>query len=137
MTDCVFCKIIAGEIPAYKIYEDDQVLVFLDINPVNAGHALVVPKEHYPDFLSLPSALVERLSAVIQKVTPAILAGVSAENFNLGLNNGPVAGQVVPHVHWHIMPRFPDDGHRLFSGRQYSEGEIEVILDKIRNNLRV
>lgn len=137
MSDCVFCKIIAGEIPAYKVYEDDDVLVFLDITPVNPGHTLVIPKRHYDDLLELPEVEAARLIGIVKKIAPAILTGVGAAGFNLKLNNGPVAGQVVSHVHWHIVPRFSDDGRKLWSGQSYEAGEAEKIAEKIKSQLTV
>ena len=134
--DCIFCKIIAGEIPAYKVYEDDDVLAFLDITPVNPGHTLVIPKQHYDHLLDLPEAEANKLISVIKKITPAVLAGAGAEGFNLELNNGTVSGQVVNHVHWHIVPRHEGDGRELWHGRNYGEGEAEGILAKIKSNLR-
>ncbi len=135
MSTCIFCKIIAGEIPSYKVYEDENVLAFLDITPVNAGHTLVVPKTHYENLLDLPEDLAQKLIAVIKKIAPAILKGASAEGFNLGLNNGSVAGQLVPHFHWHIMPRFANDNFELWRGRKYEAGEAEEVLMKIKENL--
>lgn len=135
MSDCIFCKIIAGEIPCYKVYEDDNVLAFLDITPVNPGHTLVVPKKHFANLLELPEEEANRLIAAVKKITPAILAGVGATDFNLELNNGPVAGQVVNHFHWHIVPRFAADGRELWHGNPYGESEAEKILERIKKNI--
>jgi len=133
--DCIFCKIIAGEIPAYKVYEDEKILAFLDITPVNPGHTLVVPKEHHADLLDLPEELACQAISVIKKITPAILAGTGAKAFNLNLNNGITAGQLVSHFHWHIVPRFEGDGYELWHGKSYGEGEAEAVLEGIKNNL--
>ena len=135
--DCVFCKIIAGEIPAYKVYEDDDVLAFLDITPVNPGHTLVIPKRHYDDLLGLPEAEAARLIGVVKKIAPAVVAGVGAAGFNLELNNGPVSGQLVNHVHWHIVPRYEGDGRELWQGRSYEAGEAEKVREKIKSQLAV
>lgn len=135
MADCIFCKIIAGEIPAYKVYEDDEVLAFLDIEPVNPGHVLVVPKKHFESLFDLPDDLARQIVSVIKKITPAILAGAGASGFNLGLNNGSVAGQAIAHLHWHIMPRVAGDGYKLWLGRPYNAGEAEEILRKIKEKL--
>jgi histidine triad (HIT) family protein len=133
--DCIFCKIIAGEIPANKVYEDDQVLAFLDITPVNPGHTLVIPKKHYADLLELPEDELYLLAKAVKKIAPAVLEAVGSNGFNLGLNNGDSAGQLVKHFHWHIMPRFAGDGHALWHGNKYQEGEVEVVAEKIKNNL--
>ena len=135
MDSCLFCKIVKGEIPSHRVYEDDAVLAFLDIMPVNPGHTLVIPKDHHENLLDLPQETVEKVIGVIKKITQAILAGVGAEAFNLGLNNGEGAGQVVKHFHWHIMPRFEDDKYDLWHGREYNSGEAEAVLEKIKNNL--
>lgn len=133
--DCIFCKIVAGEITAYKVYEDDRVLAFLDITPVNPGHTLVIPKAHYENLLDLPEEEARNLISTIKKISSAILAGVESSGFNLGLNNGEAAGQVVKHVHFHIMPRLDGDGHKLWSGQPYGEGEAQAVTAKIKNNL--
>jgi histidine triad (HIT) family protein len=129
---CIFCKIVAGEIPSHKVYEDDDVLAFLDITPVNPGHTLVIPKHHYENLLDLPEAEAQKLLSVIKKIAPAIMGAVGAKGFNLGLNNGVSAGQVVGHVHFHIIPRLENDGRQLWHGGEYKEGEAEVILEKIK-----
>ena len=130
--DCVFCKIIAGQIPAAKVYEDDRAVAFLDINPINPGHTLVVPKAHYADLLSTPPDLAAHLMTVVQRVAAAVRAAVGGQDFNLGLNHGAGAGQSVGHVHLHIMPRRPGDGHTLFGGKPYPAGEMEKIAQKIK-----
>ncbi len=135
MENCIFCKIIAGEIPSYKVYEDDEVLAFLDITPVNFGHTLVIPKKHYENLVSLPEELAEKVFAVAKKIAPAITSGVGAEGFNLTLNNGPVAGQAVGHVHFHIIPRFSGDGYELWRGKEYPAGKAGEIAEKIKNQI--
>lgn len=135
MADCLFCRIIAKQIPCFKVYEDEDSLAFLDIKPVNPGHTLVVPKKHYDDFLAIPKEETEKMMRVMKKIAPAVLAGVKAQGFNLNLNNGRAAGQLISHLHWHIVPRFAGDGHDLWSGRDYAEGEAERILHSIRDSL--
>lgn len=135
MSDCIFCKIIAGEIPGYKIYEDEDILAFLDITPVNPGHTLVIPKKHFENFLDLPVEEAQRLVALIKKIAPAVLAGVGASGFNLTLNSGPVSGQLVGHVHWHIVPRLQGDGRELWQGKGYEAGAAEEVLAKIKAQL--
>jgi len=135
MSDCIFCKIVSNEIPSHKIYEDEEVLAFLDINPVNLGHSLVIPKEHHKDLLSTPTELASKLIAVVQKITPAILNAVEAESFNLGVNNGEQAGQIVFHTHLHIMPRFSSDKYELWKGKQVNQDELSELSEKIKSNL--
>ena len=132
MNNCIFCKIIKGEIPATKVYEDEHTLAFLDIKPVNPGHTLVIPKEHYENFLHVESGALQRLIVSVQKVAKAVSQGLGCEGLNLGLNNGTAAGQVVPHVHFHIMPRTPTDGYQLWHGKPYEAGQMEGVASKIR-----
>ena len=107
--DCVFCKIIRGEIPCSKLYEDDQILAFLDIAPFNNGHALIVPKDHHHSITTLPAEFHAKIMETACKVAVAQMRVLKAEGFNLVLNNGRCAGQEVPHVHLHVIPRFVDD----------------------------
>lgn len=133
--NCVFCKIIKGEMPCSKIYEDKEFLAFLDIKPVNRGHALVVPKIHCKNLLDFPRAEETDLIEFIKKVAGAIVKATNADGFNLGMNNGRAAGQLIEHAHFHIIPRFSDDGLRHWPHREYYEGEMEKIQKKIRSFL--
>ena len=135
MSDCIFCKIARKEIPASIVYEDRKTMAFLDIHPVNPGHTLVIPKEHAPTLLEASHGAVHAVMDTVQKITPAILAGVSAPGFNLGVNTGSVAGQVVPHYHLHIMPRFEGDGRDLWHGAETVPGELEAVAETIRKQL--
>ena len=135
--DCIFCRIIAGEIPSEKVYEDQQTLAFLDINPINPGHTLVVPKEHFEDLLSTPDEVLAGLMVVVKKIGQAICSGVQAQGFNVGLNNGQAAGQVVFHAHFHVMPRFGADSHRLWQGKKYQAGEAAAVGNKLRKAIQV
>jgi len=135
MDDCIFCKIIKGEMKSYKVYEDDKVFAFLDIMPINKGHVLVVPKKHYKNILDAPAEVLCQIIFVVKKIAPAILESVGADGFNLGINNGGIAGQVVDHLHIHLMPRFPNDGHKLWHGGSYREGEAEKVCREIVKNI--
>lgn len=135
MNDCLFCKIIKGDIPGAKVYEDDKVLAFLDIKPINPGHVLVAPKEHYANILDTPEEILSAVISAVKKIAPAVLTAVNAKGFNLGVNNGSDAGQLVPHLHFHIMPRHLDDGYRLWDGKAYANGEMDKIKTAIINNL--
>ena len=135
MEDCIFCKISKGEIPSHKIYENGEVMAFLDINPVNPGHTLVIPKSHYKDILETPPDVLCRMTSIVQEIAPAILEGVGASSFNLTLNNGKEAGQIIFHVHFHIIPRFTGDGHALWKGGKPDETYLKKIAEKIRENL--
>ena len=135
MEGCLFCKIINKEIPSEMVYENDETMVFLDINPVNPGHLLVVPKEHYKDMLSTPSSILKEIMDVAQKVAPAAMKAVGSTAFNVGVNNGADAGQIVDHMHLHIMPRYSNDGHKLWKGTPYGDGEAIEVAIKVREAL--
>lgn len=130
--DCIFCKIIAGELPSHKVYEDNDVLAFLDIHPTNPGHTLVIPKVHHKDFLDTPADLQSKLIQVIGKLAPIIMKAVGAEAFNLGVNNGAVAGQIIFHTHFHIMPRFTSDGYKLWHGKDMNSEQLAEITKNIK-----
>ena len=131
--DCVFCKIVNGQSPAYKVYEDDVCLAFLDINPVNKGHCLVIPKQHYEDFLITPDEISSHIIIVAKKVARAIKKANGAEGINFGVNNGSAAGQIVFHAHLHVMPRFSGDGLKLWKSREYQDDqEKQNMADKIK-----
>ena len=100
MEDCIFCKIVSGDAPSHKIYEDDDIVAFLDIHPVNPGHTLVIPKDHHKDLAETPPEIASKLIQVVQKIKPAVLGAVDADSFNLGVNVGEKAGQVVFHTHF-------------------------------------
>jgi len=108
--DCVFCKIVAGEIPSSKVYEDDLVMAFLDIAPINPGHTLIIPKQHHTSATTVPPECGARMMQMAPRIACAMMRATEADGFNLLLSNGACAGQVVPHTHLHIIPRFPDDG---------------------------
>jgi histidine triad (HIT) family protein len=106
---CIFCKIIRGDIPAAKVLETDAAVAFLDIQPVIPGHVLLVPKAHHANLAELPEELAAATAALLPKLCGAIRAATGADGFNVVINNGRAAGQVVEHGHWHIIPRFHDD----------------------------
>jgi histidine triad (HIT) family protein len=135
MDDCIFFLFVKGESPSHKVYEDEDILAFLDINPVNPGHTLVIPKEHCKDLLSTPTELAQKLMATVQKLAPVIMKSVESDAFNLGVNCGETAGQVVFHTHLHIMPRFESDKYELWHGKEMSEDELKAISEKIKSNL--
>lgn len=132
---CIFCKIVAGEIPSFKVYEDEGVYAFLDIAPVNYGHTLVVTKKHYANMEEIPEEELCRLIKAVKKVGKALKDGLGAAGYNIGENNDPVAGQVVPHIHFHVIPRRIDDGLKLWPQGKYGEGEAENVAEKIKSAL--
>ena len=131
MDDCIFCKIVKGEIPSAKIYEDDKVLAFLDIAPINPGHTLVIPKAHFENIFETPEELVAELTTVVKKVSHALQV-LGPEGMNVAMNNGKAAGQDVFHSHIHVIPRYQGDGYKPWhSKRPYREGEKDEIAKKI------
>jgi histidine triad (HIT) family protein len=132
MDDCVFCKIIRGEIPSYKVYEDDKTIAFLDIRPVNAGHTLVVPKKHSTNIFDISSEDWLAVCDVVRKLSIAIEKAVAADGVNIAMNNREHAGQQVNHPHVHIIPRFKGDGLKLMPQREYLKDEAEPVAEKIR-----
>jgi len=133
MDDCLFCKIIKGDIPSQKVYEDDNFVAFLDINPVTPGHTLVVPKKHSYNVLDADEETLCEMGKILKKISQAICRGMGTDSFNLNQNNGKIAGQVVEHLHWHIVPRYPDDGLALWPGNPYPEGEDVIVAEKIKS----
>ncbi|MFW0838110.1 MAG: HIT family protein [Candidatus Komeilibacteria bacterium] len=130
--DCIFCKIVAGEIPSYKVYEDDNVLAFLDIAPCNPGHTLVIPKQHYKNIEDASEEILAQLMSGVKKVGMAIKEKLGYGGYNIMENNDPIAGQEVPHLHWHIIPRKEGDGYKLWQHGKYATGEAEEIFAKFK-----
>jgi histidine triad (HIT) family protein len=135
--DCIFCKIVAGQLPCTRIYEDEDVLAFLDIGPVVKGHTLVIPKAHYDPITQTPVAVLQKLIAVVQRVADAQIRGLKADGVNVSQANGRSAGQVVAHIHFHVIPRFETDGHHWnWPARQYENpAEMGSFADGIRGAL--
>lgn len=134
-TDCIFCKIITGDIPAEKVYEDDTTLAFLDIKPINPGHTLIIPKEHHENLFDIPNETAEKIIVTVKKIAEGIKTGLGIENINIGMNNGSIAGQMVFHAHMHVMPRHENDGYEMWHGKEYESGEASDIANKIKNAL--
>jgi len=116
--DCIFCKIAAGTIPCFKLYEDDQTLAFMDINPGNDGHALAIPKVHYPDLFSMPSGLIAAVAQTAQRVAVAVKKALEPDGINLVQANGKGAEQSVFHFHLHVLPRKIGDELKLNWGHR-------------------
>ena len=134
--NCIFCKIIAGQIPCAKVYEDVRVLAFLDINPIAKGHTLVVMKGHYPTLLDVPAREGEFLLKALRQVAGALLKATNASGFNCIQNNFSCAGQMVFHSHWHIITRFDNDGLPDWPGRQYAEdAEMQQMAKSISTHI--
>jgi len=130
--NCLFCQIIAGQVPSTRVAESDNVIAILDINPVNPGHTLIIPKKHSKDMLDADDEILKEMIIFTKKIAQAILGGFGYEAFNLELNNGQIAGQIIPHLHWHIVPRTSDDNLQHWPGKKYLPGEAEEIAGKIK-----
>ncbi len=132
MEDCIFCKIVKGEIPAYKVYEDDNFLGFLDIRPLNPGNSLLIPKKHYRWVYDVPN--FGEYWEIAKKIALTTLKAVNSDSINF-----LTLGYEVPHAHIRIIPRFPDDGHtdgiRLSAVKNIPPSEMEKIAKKIRENI--
>ena len=133
----LFDKIIRGEIPSYKVYEDAHVFAFLDVNPLSPGHTLVIPKESKAHLHELSDAAAGALGHVLPRICRAILKATGASDYNVLQNNGKAAGQAVFHVHFHIIPRFKDSGLRVSWGpKKLDKAEAEMVLEKICRGLK-
>jgi len=134
--DCIFCSIVAGEIPARTVYETDDVLAFLDANPLASGHTLVIPKGHVERVADLDPGASRALFDAVAELTPRVQDAVDADAANVGINDGEAAGQEVPHVHVHLVPRFESDGgapiHAVGGQRpDLSDEELDAIAETI------
>lgn len=130
-SECIFCKIIRGEIPASKIYENDNILAFLDIKPVNPGHILIIPKKHYEKMETTPDEVVSDVFIIAKKLMKVIKEAMSADFVALS-----VVGIDVPHFHIHLIPRYFNDKMPVFWPRKgYKESEKEFVADKIKRFL--
>ncbi len=134
MNDCIFCKIIQGDIPAHKVYEDEDVVAFLDISPVSKGHTLIIPKEHAENLTEASHESAKALMGAVHHIAPKIMKALDASGYNLGMNHGKDAGQVVWHTHMHIMPRYAGQ-KRSFEKMQVSNEDLKIIAERIRNAL--
>jgi histidine triad (HIT) family protein len=134
--NCIFCKIAAGDIPCSKVYEDESVIAFLDVNPLSEGHTLVIPKAHFDKLDQCPSEVLASIADCTGKVASAVVSGLGCDGYNVLCNNGAAAGQEVDHVHFHVIPR--NSGDQVFTqwpAKQYSDGQAENILNKISENI--
>ena len=136
MQDCIFCQIIAGKLPSQLIYSSDDFISIMDIAPLTPGHVLVISKKHYDNIMELPSELGNKLVSVLKKVGEAVVSATNSQGFNLIQNNGKYSGQVIPHLHFHIVPRKAMDGVNFnWQTIQYKKGEMEEVAEKIRKKL--
>lgn len=129
--DCIFCEIAARTSEAEIVFENEKYIAFLDINPVNYGHTLVMPKKHFDNFLTVPAQDLEELTKLTQYLSGAIKRALKADGFNVISNNGTSAGQSVFHFHYHIIPRYENDFHIQPRTIEYNSTEIESYRNRI------
>ncbi len=133
----IFTKIINREIPAEILYESDRVISILDIMPIHFGHALIIPKREYENFLSVPEEELAELMLVSQKVAKSLMKTFDLKGFNFFSNNGAIAGQSVFHFHIHVTPRYENDNISFhLQLKKYADGQMKEVADKIRANIR-
>ena len=136
MTDCIFCKIASGEIPAKKIYEDQKFLAILDVNPRAIGHCLIIPKKHATTLTDLPKEDAGPIFQIVQHLAKTITERLGAKGYNIGSNNGEAAGQAVPHLHLHIIPRYDTDKHKAgFEAAFQVNEDAKKDIDKTLNTI--
>ncbi len=134
--DCIFCDIIEGRSEAEILYQNENIISFLDIRPVNYGHTLVITKKHYDNFQSVPIEELAHLMKGLQFITSGIVKSVNSDGFNLIVNSGKAAGQTIFHFHFHIIPRYLNDFKFKPDFKRYSNGAMKEFADKIRNELK-
>jgi histidine triad (HIT) family protein len=130
--DCIFCKIVRGELPSFTVYEDEKTLAFLDIHPTNPGHTLVIPKaDNTQNIFDVSAEDWAATTETARKVAHAVEKGMSADGVNIMMNNRSGAGQIVHHPHIHVIPRYKGDGLTHWKHRDYKNDEAEVVSKKI------
>lgn len=133
--DCIFCDIIEGKSEAEILYQNENIISFLDIRPVNYGHTLVITKKHYDNFQSVPSEELAPIMIGLQFISEAVVKSVNADGFNLIVNSGKAAGQTIFHFHFHIIPRYLNDFRFKPDFKSYSGGAMKEFADKIRSEI--
>ena len=129
MQNCIFCKIVAGEIPCYKIAETDNVLAFLDVMPITRGHLLIIPKKHIELIYDAEPEIMAEVMSVATKISAVAKKNLNCDGMNLLLNTEKYAGQIVPHIHLHLIPRFLDDNIKWSwtQGKLIEKNAIEIV----------
>lgn len=134
--DCIFCKIVAGQIPALKVLQDEEALAFLDIGPLAEGHVLLIPKRHFATLDQMPADVAGAMLRHLPALAAAVQAAVGCQGLNVLQNNGRVAHQVVDHVHFHLIPRNEADAfHFNWPAGKYPQGRAEQLAESIRAEL--
>lgn len=135
--ECLFCKIVKNEVPSKKVYEDSNTLAFLDINPANPGHTLVMPKKHAENIFDIDDESLKNTISVVKEMAKSIKEKMNAVGINVVQNNGKQAGQIVNHVHFHVIPRFENDNVIISYKRvQMTEKEFDDVAKKLTQKTR-
>ncbi len=134
MSDCIFCKIIQGEIPSTKVFESKDLVAFLDIMPANKGHTLIVPKKHFDDLESADPKILAEMTKLAQKISKAVLE--FCDGTNIVINNKPAAGQIINHMHMHVIPRHSENNFKFDWPHRKYEDDINLYSEKIKKSLQ-
>lgn len=133
---CIFCKIVNGEIPSYKVYEDENFLAFLDISQTTKGHTLVIPKKHFDNLLSLDDDISTQIFPIVKRISESVMKVTNAKGINILNNCGEAAGQSVMHFHIHIIPRYGNDSFSInFASNNYSNEELTTLAKTIKEEI--
>ncbi len=133
--DCIFCKIINNEIPSDRVYEDESTLAFMDLRPVSRGHILVVPKQHSENLLNTDDHSLQNLMPKVKKIANAVMQAVQADGINVTTNNGAASGQVIFHLHFHLIPRFNKDDLKPWPHHEAEQKTRSEIAEAVKKNL--
>tara|TARA_Y100000034_G_scaffold105645_1_gene133120 strand:- start:1262 stop:1675 length:414 start_codon:yes stop_codon:yes gene_type:complete len=137
MDECIFCKIVNGELPSFKVYEDEDIFAFLDLRPVHPGHTLIIPKKHSVTVLDTDEEVLKKLMVATKKIAKAVYESLEIKGFNITFCQFEVGGQTVPHLHAHIIPRYEGDGLKFWPSREYeSDDHKKEIQEKITRLLK-
>lgn len=131
--DCIFCKIVSGEIPSRKLYEDEDVIVIMDLNPTSKGHSLIIPKEHCTDIYDIDEEVAAKVMRIARRLAIKMTDALGCDGFNLLQNNGEIAGQTMFHFHMHLIPRYKDADNNMlkFTSVSLSDEEMDDLRDQI------
>jgi len=133
---CIFCEIVQGKKNGYFIYEDENYVAFLDIYPIDTGHSLVMPREHFEKITDMTAEKVGELFSKIPKIAKAVIEATKADAFSVAQNNGRAAKQIVPHVHIHIIPRY-ESRETIWTRREIAkENELKILAERIRKSIK-
>lgn len=130
---CIFCKIIAGDLPSHKLGENDKALAILDIKPVHPGHLLVIPKKHFANLEEIEADYFQAVMSLVKEMGLKIKEKLTADSYNVILNNDKAAGQEIAHLHFHLIPRKSGDSLKPWPSKEYTKDELEETLKKLRS----